>query len=86
MDLLTWLASGVCAIGMITTALSSYGAEKSSFMVTHPLFLPLYYAGIIQWVLHGLRTENAALIYPSLIQLLALSVPLYKWAQRRLSL
>lgn len=79
---LTWWASTMCALGMCNVALSAL-RNPNHLIIRDPLFLPLYFAGITQWVLWGVRINDYALIYPSSIQLILLSPALYKWYKRR---
>jgi hypothetical protein len=79
---ITWWASTFCALGMCVVAVSAL-RHQNHFLVRDPLFLPLYFAGIIQWVLWGVRIEDTGLIYPSLLQILLLAPSLKNWYVRR---
>ncbi len=80
---LTWMASTLCALGMCIVAVSALRQKNQHVIVRDPLFLPLYFAGILQWVIWGVRIEDPGLIYPSLLQLFLLSPSLYRWYQMR---
>lgn len=77
---LVWAASSFCALGAIAFVLR----EKAS-LIHSRLFLPIYTAGILQWMLFGFFKENFALIVPTGIQLLALGLAFPAWvrSQRR---
>ena len=80
---LTWVASLLCALGMSVIALEALKHKAAHFIVRDPLFLPLYFAGIIQWVVWGIRIGDVGLIYPSVIQLALLAPSLWRWYKVR---
>jgi hypothetical protein len=80
---LTWLASGLCALGMSVVAWQAWRAGESHPFVRDPLFLPLYFAGIVQWVVWGIRIEDLGLVVPSAVQLALLAPSLYRWYRIR---
>ena len=82
---LKWLASLLCAAGILCIALEILIKKiDDHFVLSHPLFLPLYSAGILQWLLWGVRTGDLALIVPTALQLVFLILLLKKWWSIRL--
>lgn len=57
--ILTWFASALCLVGVFCEWRRGY--ERSVF-VTSRVVLPLYSAGIFQWMLCGLAYEDLALL------------------------
>jgi hypothetical protein len=76
LDGLTWAASIFCAIGAIVFVIR----EKESLRRSR-LFLPIYAAGILQWVLFGFYERNWGLVVPSALQLLVLAAAFPAWVQ-----
>ncbi len=82
LEALTWAASIFCALGAIVFVLK----ERASLLRSR-LFLPIYSAGILQWVLFGFYDKNWGLVLPSLLQLIVLMTAFPGWVreQRRRS-
>jgi hypothetical protein len=71
----TWTASVLCALAVlyecVRTLRPQYGALKSArYFLESDWFLPVYFAGILQWTLFGFRTSDPALTIPCALQLL----------------
>ncbi len=80
---MTWIASTLCAVGMGWIAIQALRQKDKHPIVRDSFFLPLYFAGILQWVLWGIRIEDPALIIPSAAQLVLLSPTLFRWYRFR---
>jgi len=83
---LTWLASVLCALGFVLIYFEVVKRNGAQFVVQHPIFLPLYSAGIFQWFLSGIKSGDAALILPTLAQLIVLILLLKRWYVFRVKL
>jgi len=86
---LTWTASVLCALAVIyecvRTLRPQSGALKSArYFIESDWFLPVYFAGILQWTLFGFRISDLALTIPCALQLLFMIPVLRIWFRRRL--
>ncbi|MDZ4083204.1 MAG: hypothetical protein U1E10_09730 [Bdellovibrionales bacterium] len=79
----TWTASVLCALAVIYECIR-IRKKSSSYFIESDWFLPIYFAGILQWTLFGFRTSDLALIVPCALQLLFMIPVLRVWFRRRL--
>lgn len=86
----TWTASVLCALAVIyecvrISARRDSSAQKSiGYFIESDWFLPIYFAGILQWTLFGWRIADHALTFPCALQLLFMIPVLRIWLKRRL--
>ena len=78
---LTWLAGALSLLAVCGEA--RFGDPRRSAFVRSTLALPFYAAGIVQWLLYGVKTQDPALLVTCSLQLLPLSVLLRRYAAAR---
>jgi hypothetical protein len=91
---LTWTASVLCALAVIYECLRTLRSQSgqnspgqknpTAYFIESDWFLPIYFAGILQWTLFGLRTSDPALTIPCALQLLFMIPVLRVWFRRRI--
>jgi hypothetical protein len=78
--LLTWLAG---SLSLAAVALEALRADPRSAFVRSTLALPFYAAGIVQWLLFGVKTSDPALLLTCSLQLPPLAALLRRWWRAR---
>lgn len=94
-QILTWAASVICAIAVTIECLRTWigihrnstrcgSKAPASFLLESRWFLPFYFAGITQWLIFGLRSQNLALSIPCFIQMIFMAPLIFHWGQQRM--
>ncbi len=80
-----WFASVFSMIGVWLEYISFLKTGRSEFL-NSKLFLPLFWAGIIQWFLFGIKFQYLAIISTCFLQLIPLSHLLFLYGRKRMNL